>query len=111
MRRSMILAVACMALSGGAVIASACSSDDTEAAPSRPPVTPVDDSGGGGDGGGGDGGGGEDAACTGEAGCFSCDPMQNVDFLNECTDDLCTPFDNVARLPLYVAGQPLPAIP
>ena len=105
MRRSMTLAMACVALSGGAVIASACSSDDTEAAPSRPPVTPVDDSGGG------DGGSNEDAACLGEAGCFSCAPVVNIDYLNECTDDLCTPFDNVARLPLYQAGQPLPAIP
>ena len=111
MRRSIVLAVACSALAfGGAIVAAACSSDSGEATPSRPPVTPPGADGAT-DGGSSGGEGGADAACTGEAGCFACEPVQDLDFLNECTDGLCTPFDNVARLPLYKQGQSLPAIP
>ncbi|MDB4946598.1 MAG: hypothetical protein JWP97_6132 [Labilithrix sp.] len=94
----------------GAILASACSSGSEEAAPSRPPVPPVvaDDASVSADGGGSDV---DAAACNGPAGCFACEPVSELDFLNACTDGSCTPFDNVARLPLYKAGQPLPAVP
>lgn len=46
------------------------------------------------------------------ANCFQhdvCEPTQDVDFLNGCTDEQCVPFDNVARLPRYNNGN-LPAL-
>lgn len=49
-------------------------------------------------------------SCTSDAGCFVCEPIELVDFLNACTDSTCQPFDNVARLPLYNNGA-LPPLP
>ena len=45
--------------------------------------------------------------------CFQqnvCEPTEDVDFLNGCTDGQCIAFDNAARLPLYNNGT-LPALP
>jgi hypothetical protein len=47
------------------------------------------------------------------AGCFrqdACEPDDDTDFLNGCTDGSCVAFDNAARLPLYNAGT-LPPLP
>ena len=52
-----------------------------------------------------------DPSCEGAEGCFKCEATRSIDILNSCTDGTCTPFDNVARLPLYKAGEALPAIP
>jgi hypothetical protein len=60
--------------------------------------------------GGGNGGSGTGGDCTSEAGCWDCAPTENVHFLNACTDASCSPFDNVARLPLYNNGD-LPPLP
>jgi hypothetical protein len=54
---------------------------------------------------------GEDASCTeptafGGRGCFRCSPMTAPDLRNACTSAECTPFDNEARIPGYVAGAP-----
>lgn len=64
----------------------------------------------GGGGGGGDGGGGQGGGCTGEDGCFACEPTENDHFLDACTDSQCAPFDNEERLPLYDGGE-LPPVP
>jgi hypothetical protein len=66
--------------------------------------------GNGGSGDGGNAGGGTGGDCTSAEGCWDCAPTQNVHFLNACTDAACSPFDNVARLPLYNGGD-LPPIP
>src|SRR4051812_32987969 len=101
-----VLGIACSLALGGALV-TACSSATEEATPTRPPVpivTPDSDAG--------------DAAvdsapvdpgCIGAAACFKCEPTKTEEFLNACTDGQCTPFDNKARLPLFTAGQPLPA--
>lgn len=39
--------------------------------------------------------------------CFSC-PATPEQFLKQCTESECKPFNNTARLGRYVAGQPLP---
>lgn len=90
------------------VIASACSSSSEEAAPSRPPVPVVPENDAGTTP---EGGTDVDAGCVGPNGCYACEPVQELDYLNACTDGQCTPFDNAARLPLYKAGQALPPIP
>lgn len=46
------------------------------------------------------------------ANCFdqnTCEPTEDVDFLNGCTDGSCVGFDNTARLPHYNGGN-LPAL-
>jgi hypothetical protein len=106
MRRVLVvLFVASTLVFGGA---SACSSSSEEAAPSRPPIPPVVTDP---DGAVVQPEGGADAGCNGPNGCFACEPVEIVEFLNACTDGQCTPFDNVKRLPLYKAGQPLPPVP
>ncbi|HVJ94024.1 MAG TPA: hypothetical protein VM580_29745 [Labilithrix sp.] len=80
----------------------ACSSSE-ETAPTRT-ITPAGVPDGGSDA-------AADPSCTSPEGCFSCEPVNLVDFLNACTDDQCAPFDNVARLPLYEPGKPLPPVP
>jgi hypothetical protein len=70
-------------------------------------------SGGGGTGGTvttGGGGTGGAPNCDGPNGCYSCKPTVDVQFLNACTNAQCSPFDNVARLPLYNGGN-LPPVP
>ena len=59
---------------------------------------------------GGGGTGGVPPNCDGPSGCYSCPPKTGNQFLNACTNSQCSPFDNVARLPLYNNGN-LPAIP
>lgn len=93
----------------------ACSSSE-EATPSRTIIEAGSTSSGGTSGTpSGDGGGDQDAnvdpSCRGAEGCFKCEATRSIDILNSCTDGTCAPFDNAARLPLFVAGQPLPAIP
>jgi hypothetical protein len=47
------------------------------------------------------------------ANCFDqtvCEPTEDTDFLNGCTDNQCIPFANAARLPLYNNGN-LPPLP
>lgn len=46
---------------------------------------------------------------SGGAGCFD-KPKTTSEFLNQCTNSTCAPFDNAARLPLFQNGQ-LPPIP
>jgi hypothetical protein len=67
--------------------------------------------GAGGTGGtGGDTTGSTSTNCDGPNGCFACAPQANKEFLNACTNAQCSPFDNVARLPLYNGGN-LPPVP
>jgi hypothetical protein len=63
-----------------------------------------------GTGAGGGGTGGAPPSCDGVNGCYSCPPKTGNQLLNACTGSQCSPFDNVARLPLYNSGN-LPAIP
>ena len=110
MTRSSILSFSAVSLLFACAIVSACSSASEEAAPSRP-VVPVAETGSAADAGDEADAAPPDPGCVGPAGCFKCEPTKNDDFLNACTDRLCTPFDNTARLPLFKAGQPLPAVP
>lgn len=100
---------------GGAVLSLACSSSE-EAAPTRKPVTSPDDDAGTTtvtDAGSDDAAVEPDASpdCLGDEGCFKCEPTALLEFLNRCTDGQCVPFDNVARVPLYEPGKPLPPVP
>ena len=92
-------------------VVAACSSSE-EAAPSRTVIPAGSSSGGSGatSPDGGDVAANVDPSCQGADACFKCEATRSIDILNSCTDGTCTPFDNT-RLPLYVAGQPLPAIP
>lgn len=131
LRRSLLALAA--SLAPLALALAACSSDDNEA-PSGPsifdPQPPSAGNGGtsgaGGTGGGtgganagtggaasGSGGtGGVAPNCLDPSGCFSasCAPQSTDQFLNRCTDSLCAPFDNAARLPLFNGGN-LPPLP
>ena len=96
-------------LGGTAAHAAACSSTGNP----EPPVFSATTSGtgGAGQGGAGQGGaGGVDPACVGEDGCYACDPTNDPEFLNACTEAQCSAFDNEARLPLYNGGD-LPPVP
>lgn len=110
MKRLVVIAASALTLVLSGAIASACSSSTEEAAPSRP-VVPVPEASVGLDGGDEAEAAPPDPGCVGPAGCFKCEPTKNDEFLNACTDGQCTPFDNAARLPLFKAGQPLPAVP
>jgi hypothetical protein len=46
------------------------------------------------------------AACTTDAGCWSCVPTNTNQFLNQCTTSQCSPFNNALRLPDYDGGLP-----
>ena len=104
-----------LAISTIAIIA-ACSNSE-EATPSRTVVPAGSTSSGstGTVGSSGVDGGDQDAnidpSCEGAEGCFKCEATRSIDILNSCTDGTCTPFDNVARLPLFKAGEALPPIP
>jgi hypothetical protein len=50
------------------------------------------------------------AACTTDAGCWSCAPTSASQFLNQCTSSTCTPFSNATRVPSYDGGA-LPPLP
>lgn len=90
-------------------LAAACSNSE-EAAPSRT-VVPSGSTSGAAEPDAGDVDANVDPSCQGADGCFTCEATRSVDILNACTDGTCAPFDNAARLPLYVTGQPLPAVP
>lgn len=64
---------------------------------------------GAGGSGGGDVGAGGTAGASGEA-CVE-NPTAPEEYLVRCTDSACRPFDNLARLGLYRAGEPLPEVP
>ena len=64
---------------------------------------------GAGGAGGTDVGAGGTAGSSGEA-CVE-NPTAPEEYLVRCTDSACRPFDNVARLGLYRAGEPLPEVP
>ncbi len=70
----------------------------------------VGGSGAGGSGAGVGGGGGAGGDCLADSGCYECEPTTTDQFLDACTDSACSPFDNVARLPLYNNGN-LPPVP
>ncbi len=120
-RRASILAALA---SASAAVISACSSEsnpkppDTEFTTSSSTTTSATGTGGAGGGGTssssatGTGGGGTGGAanCDGPNGCYSCPPKTGSQFLNACTSAQCSPFNNVARLPLYNNGN-LPPIP
>lgn len=58
------------------------------------------------------GAGGTDVGAGGSGGqaCVE-NPTAPEEYLVRCTDSACRPFDNVARLGLYRAGEPLPEVP
>ncbi len=66
--------------------------------------------GAGGGGSGGTAGAGGAANCDGANGCYACPPTATEQYLNACTGAQCSPFDNVARWPLYNGGK-LPPLP
>jgi hypothetical protein len=50
-------------------------------------------------------------SCTGDGGCWSCAPVTQPEFLNQCTGSQCSGFDNASRLQgLYPDGG-LPPLP
>ena len=104
LRHHRALAVPVVVATIGLVLV-ACSSSD-EAAPTRTVVpAPVGSSGGL------DAASDVDPGCLSAAGCFTCEPVNLPDFLNACSEGQCAPFDNVARLPLFEQGKPLPPVP
>jgi len=88
------LAVACG--DGATVITAGAASAGSGGAP------PIAGSAGGSDVGAGAGGG--QSACVES-------PTAPEQYLIRCTDSACRPFDNVRRLSLYRAGEPLPEVP
>lgn len=46
------------------------------------------------------------ASCTTDAGCWSCIPTTEPEFLNQCTTSQCSPFANTQRLPDYDGSLP-----
>ena len=42
---------------------------------------------------------GAGASCSGDGGCYSCTPTTDLQYLNRCSNSLCAPFDNHARIP------------
>jgi hypothetical protein len=123
--RAKLAVLALIALASVAFGVPACGGDDNP----RPPTssstgdttsstTSSTSAGTGGSGGGttststsgGTGGGDAGPNCDGPNGCYSCAPQTTTQYLNACTNAQCSPFDNVARLPLYNNGN-LPPIP
>ena len=47
-----------------------------------------------------------DPAAFDGRGCFRCPPTESSELLNACTTGDCTPFDNAARIPGHVEGEP-----
>ena len=60
---------------------------------------------------GGDGGptSGDCGVASPDAACFACEPTQDVEFLNACTDSTCVPYDDYANIPGF--NGTLPDIP
>ena len=65
--------------------------------------------GAGGAAGGSGGSGGSGADCKGVKDCFCGKPDKNDDFLNQCTENACTPYDN-SKLTKLKDGK-VPALP
>ncbi len=49
--------------------------------------------------------------CEGPDGCFSCEPIAQVDFLNACTDAACVPYDNAQLEGLLLEDGSVPPVP
>jgi len=62
---------------------------------------------------GGDAGPDVDAGpdCTGEDGCYSCEPTDEGQLLNACNELGCVPFDNRARITRLNPDGSLPPLP
>jgi hypothetical protein len=56
------------------------------------------------------GSGGSGGSCTGDAGCYACEPTKTTEFLNACTDATCKHFDNARCTKLSPDGG-LPKLP
>lgn len=119
-RRAALFAIL---VSAGATAFVACSSEsnptppDTTFTTSASTTTSATGTGGAGGGStssssatGTGGAGGAPPECNGPNGCYACPPKTGNQFLNACTSSQCSPFDDVARLPLYNGGN-LPPIP
>ena len=52
----------------------------------------------------------ESDPCITPEGCFDCEPQEPIHYLNRCTEAVCEPFDNAARLPLLNADGSVPPI-
>lgn len=50
-------------------------------------------------------------ACYTDDGCYDCIPIDEITYLNACSDSACTPFDNRTRLPLLNGDGTLPPLP
>jgi hypothetical protein len=50
-----------------------------------------------------------EVGCDGQGGCYACAPSTPLQFLNQCTNSQCSPFDNTT-LPLLADGG-LPPLP
>ena len=63
---------------------------------------------GGSDGGGGDLGAAGAVSCDpqGEYDCYPCAPKTNEQYLNQCSDTECSPFDNSERIPGFDGTLP-----
>jgi hypothetical protein len=66
------------------------------------------DSGGSSGAGSGEGGAGGAGSCQpeGELDCYPCAPATNEQFLNQCSDAECAPFDNAERIPGFDGTLP-----
>jgi hypothetical protein len=61
-------------------------------------------------GSGAGGSGGSGGSCTGDAGCYACQPKTTDEFLNACTDATCKHFDN-SRCTMLSPDGGLPTLP
>ncbi|MDQ2647440.1 MAG: hypothetical protein M3020_26795 [Myxococcota bacterium] len=98
--RAVLGAYVALAIVAGS-LAAACGDDADGDDPNVIPST------GGKSGSGGEGGGGE-ANCEpqGEYNCYPCAPKTDEQYLNQCSDAECSPFDNAARIPGFTGTLP-----
>lgn len=99
------------------LLAVGCSDDPPDDTPDAGPDSSLPD--GGSDGaveagpdGDVDGGDGGCTPTVTDAGCYVC-PQETIQFLNQCNDGYCSPFNNATRItyPGYTPGGPYPTIP
>jgi hypothetical protein len=57
-------------------------------------------------GSGGEAGGAENCDPQGEYDCYPCAPKTNEQYLNQCSDAECAPFDNAERIPGFDGTLP-----
>jgi hypothetical protein len=74
------------------------------------PSTSSSGSGGGTSSSSGSGAGGSGGSCTGDAGCYACEPKTTTEYLNACSDATCKHFDNTRCTKLSADGG-LPKLP